>query len=52
MWCPRGTSKQELDPLVLGALEETARLIGVTREEQDRVGRSYLASVERLGFGA
>jgi 1,2-phenylacetyl-CoA epoxidase catalytic subunit len=45
-------TKQELDPLVLGALEETARLIGVTRAEQERVGRSYLASVERLGFGA
>jgi 1,2-phenylacetyl-CoA epoxidase catalytic subunit len=45
-------TKQELDPLVLGALEETARLIGVTRAEQDRVGRSYLASVERLGFVA
>ena len=42
--------KRELDPLVLDALEETAGHIGVARSEQQEIGRSYLESVERLGF--
>ncbi len=45
-----GQTKKELDPLVLDALEETARLIGLERTDQDRLGRMYLGSVERLGF--
>ncbi len=47
-----GQTKKELDHLVLDALEETTTLIGVPRDEQDRLGRAYLASVERLGFGS
>ena len=45
-----GQIKRELDHLVLDALEETARHIGVDRPEHERVGRAYLESVERLGF--
>jgi 1,2-phenylacetyl-CoA epoxidase catalytic subunit len=47
-----GQTKKELDHLVLDALEETTRLIGVSRDEHERLGRAYLASVERLGFGS
>ncbi|HEY2385510.1 MAG TPA: long-chain fatty aldehyde decarbonylase [Candidatus Binatia bacterium] len=45
-----GQIKRELDHLVLDALEETARHIGLDRPEHERVGRAYLESVERLGF--
>lgn len=45
-----GQTKKELDHLVLDSLEETCRLIGLPRDEQDRLGRLYLGSVERLGF--
>ena len=45
-----GQTKKELDHLVLDALEETARLIGLPAAEHDRLGRAYLGSVERLGF--
>jgi len=45
-----GQTKKELDHLVLDALEETARLIGLAPAEQERLGRMYLGSVERLGF--
>jgi 1,2-phenylacetyl-CoA epoxidase catalytic subunit len=47
-----GAIKPELDRLVLAALEETALLLRMQRDEQDRLGRAYLGSVERLGFGA
>jgi len=47
-----GQTKKELDHLVLDALEETARLIGLEHSEQDRLGRMYLGSVERLGFAS
>jgi 1,2-phenylacetyl-CoA epoxidase catalytic subunit len=42
--------KKELDHLVLDTLEETIRNIGLARDEQDRLGRAYLESVERLGL--
>jgi 1,2-phenylacetyl-CoA epoxidase catalytic subunit len=42
--------KKELDHLVLDTLEETMRHIGLERSEQDRLGRAYLESVNRLGF--
>ena len=46
-----GRSKKELDHLVLDALEETTRRIGVDRAtSSERLGRTYLESVERLGF--
>ena len=45
-----GQVKKELDHLVLDTLEETMQHIGLPREEHDRLGRSYLESVERLGF--
>jgi 1,2-phenylacetyl-CoA epoxidase catalytic subunit len=45
-----GQIKRELDHLVLDALEETARYIGLDRPEHERVGRAYMESVERLGF--
>ncbi len=45
-----GQTRKELDHLVFDALEETSMLIGVSRDEQERLGRTYLASVERLGF--
>jgi 1,2-phenylacetyl-CoA epoxidase catalytic subunit len=47
-----GAIKKELDHLVLEALDETALLLGMPRDDQDRLGRAYLGSVERLGFGA
>ena len=45
-----GQVRKELDHLVLDTLEETMRHIGLERAEQDRLGRAYLESVERLGF--
>ena len=42
--------RKELDQLVLDALEETVRNIGLARDEEARLGRSYRESVERLGF--
>jgi len=45
-----GQVKKELDHLVLDTLAETVRHIGVERHEEDRLGRAYLESVERLGF--
>jgi 1,2-phenylacetyl-CoA epoxidase catalytic subunit len=45
-----GQIKKELDHLVLDALEETSRHIGLERPEHERVGKAYLESVERLGF--
>ncbi len=45
-----GQVKRELDHLVLDSLEETMPHIGLPRDEHDRLGRSYLESVERLGF--
>jgi hypothetical protein len=45
-----GQTKKEMDHLVLDALEDTTRLIGLPRDEQDRLGRLYRGSVERLGF--
>ena len=47
-----GHVKKELDHLVLDTLGETGRLIGLPRDEQERLGRLYLGSVERLGFTA
>lgn len=45
-----GQVKKELDHLVLDTLEETMKHIGIERGEQDRLGRAYLESVDRLGF--
>ena len=45
-----GQTKKEMDHLVLDALEDTTRLIGLPRDEQDQLCRLYLGSVERLGF--
>jgi rubrerythrin len=45
-----GQVKKELDHLVFDTLAETMKQIGGAREEEDRVGRAYLESVERLGF--
>lgn len=42
--------KRELDHLVIDALAETVRGLGLDASEQDRLARAYLASVERLGF--
>ena len=42
--------RQELDRLVLGAVEDTASLLGASLGDRVRVGRAYFASVERLGF--
>lgn len=44
--------RKELDHLILDALEETVRLIGLPRADHERLGRAYLESVERLGCGA
>ena len=46
-----GEIKKELDHHVLEALAETTLLLGMPRAEHERVGRAYLESVERLGFG-
>lgn len=45
-----GQIRKEMDHLVLDALEDTARGIGLPRDEHDRLSRLYLGSVERLGF--
>ena len=45
-----GQVRNQLDHLVLDMLETTAREIGVDRHEQERLGRTYRESVERLGF--
>ena len=45
-----GQVRSQLDHLVLDMLETTAREIGVDRHEQERLGRTYRESVERLGF--
>ena len=42
--------KADLDHLVLRALEETSRSIGVDAAEQQALGRMYLDSVQRLGL--
>lgn len=42
--------RRELDPLVIGAVEDTAMLLGSPAADRDRVGRAYFESVERLGF--
>jgi 1,2-phenylacetyl-CoA epoxidase catalytic subunit len=44
--------RRELDRLVIGAVEDTARLLGATPDERERVGRAYFESVERLGLHA
>lgn len=43
--------KKELDPLVFDAFDHTLDQIGVDRKGRPELGRRYLASVERLGFG-
>lgn len=45
-----GRVKTELDHLVLDALEETMLVVATPADERGRVGRTYLESVERLGF--
>jgi 1,2-phenylacetyl-CoA epoxidase catalytic subunit len=45
-----GQVKKELDHLVFDTFEETVREIGLATEERNKLGRAYLASVERLGF--
>lgn len=45
-----GRVKNELDHLVLDALEETMLAVSAPNDERGRVGRAYLESVERLGF--
>jgi len=44
--------KRELDPLVLETFEEMLSELGVPRSERPELGRNYLATVERLGFGS
>jgi 1,2-phenylacetyl-CoA epoxidase catalytic subunit len=41
----------ELDHLVLEALAETTRQLGLPRTDHERLGRAYVESVARLGFG-
>jgi 1,2-phenylacetyl-CoA epoxidase catalytic subunit len=43
--------KKDLDPLVLDTFEATLEQVGIPRSERPELGRRYLASVERLGFG-
>lgn len=45
-----GQVKKEMDHLVLDTLEETMVGLGLPAEEQHKLGRMYLESVERLGF--
>lgn len=45
-----GKVRKDLDHLILDMLETTAREIGVAPDEQERLGRAYRESVERLGF--
>ena len=47
-----GRTKRELDHLVLEALAETTAHLGMARGENDRLGRAYLETVERLGFAS
>jgi 1,2-phenylacetyl-CoA epoxidase catalytic subunit len=47
-----GQIKKELDHLVLEALEETTRHLGMAAADNERLGRAYLECVERLGFGS
>lgn len=47
-----GEVKRDLDALVLETFEETLREIGMPPSERPDLGRSYLAAVERLGFGS
>jgi hypothetical protein len=42
--------RTELDRLVIGAVEDTAALLGSPPADRERVGRAYFESVERLGF--
>jgi 1,2-phenylacetyl-CoA epoxidase catalytic subunit len=42
--------RQELDHLVIDSLEEAMQTISVPADERRRLARSYLESVERLGF--
>ena len=42
--------RTELDALVLDALSDTARLIGLDRTGPERIGRAYVEAVERLGL--
>ncbi len=42
--------RDELDHLVLGMLEDSSHEIGVPQEQRSELARSYLQSVERLGF--
>jgi len=46
-----GQTRKELDHLVFDTLAETARVLGVARDDEERLGRAYLESVERLGLG-
>jgi len=43
--------KKDLDTLVLDTFEDTLEQVGVVRSERPELGRRYLESVERLGFG-
>lgn len=45
-----GQVRKDLDHLVEDLLETTSREIGVDRQEQERLGRAYRESVERLGL--
>lgn len=45
-------TRRELDPLVVGALEDTAGRIGVPASDTGRLVRAYRESVERLGVAA
>jgi len=45
-----GEIRKELDHLVLDTLEETMVDIGTPEDERQRLGRSYLECVHRLGF--
>ena len=46
-----GEIKRELDHLVFETFTETMQELGLPRDEQLELGRSYLAAVKRLGFG-
>lgn len=43
--------KRELDPLVLDTFEDTLQQLAIEASQRPALGRRYLASVERLGFG-
>jgi len=47
-----GEIRQELDALVFGTFEESLRAVGQSAAERPEVGRLYLDTVARLGFGA